>query len=36
MTNTEISDKDDGLELARRMAEEEEGVGRRPRVSPST
>ncbi len=31
MTKFEISDKDDGLELARKMAEEEEGVGRRPK-----
>ena len=31
MTNPEIDEKDDGLELARRMAEEEEGVGRKPK-----
>ena len=31
MSNTEKHDNDEGLELARRMAEEEEGVGRRPK-----
>ncbi|HSM73305.1 MAG TPA: TRAP transporter permease [Desulfobacterales bacterium] len=31
MSETEIKGKDEGLELARRMAEEEEGIGRRPR-----
>ena len=31
MSDTETIKKDEGLELARRMAEEEEGVGRRPR-----
>jgi TRAP transporter 4TM/12TM fusion protein len=30
MSMTEIDDRDDGLELAKRMAEEEEGIGRRP------
>jgi TRAP transporter 4TM/12TM fusion protein len=30
MSDHEIKDQDDGLELARRMAEEEEGIGRRP------
>jgi TRAP transporter 4TM/12TM fusion protein len=31
MIKTDIEDKEEGLELARRMAEEEEGIGRRPR-----
>jgi TRAP transporter 4TM/12TM fusion protein len=31
MTKNEIQEQDEGLELAKRMAEEEEGVGRRPR-----
>lgn len=31
MSMTEIDDRDDGLELAKRMAEEEEGIGRRPK-----
>lgn len=31
MSTNEISEKDDGLEIARRMAEEEEGIGRRPK-----
>ncbi len=30
MTKDEIQERDEGLELAKRMAEEEEGVGRRP------
>ena len=30
MSKIEISEQDDGLELAKRMAEEEEGIGRRP------
>ena len=30
MSNTEIEEIDDGLELARKMVEEEEGIGRRP------
>jgi len=30
MSNNETIEKDDGLELARRMAEEEEGIGRKP------
>jgi TRAP transporter 4TM/12TM fusion protein len=30
MSNTEIEEIDDGVELARKMAEEEEGIGRRP------
>ena len=30
MTKNEIKAQDEGLELAKRMAEEEEGVGRRP------
>ncbi len=30
MSNTEIEEIDDGLELARKMAEEEEGIGRQP------
>ena len=30
MSTTEIEEKDDGLEVAKRMAEEEEGIGRRP------
>jgi len=30
MSNNEMIEKDDGLELARRMAEEEEGIGRKP------
>src|SRR5210317_765282 len=30
MSNHEIQEKDEGIEIARRMAEEEEGVGRRP------
>jgi TRAP-type uncharacterized transport system fused permease subunit len=29
--DTEKEKKDDGLEIAKRMAEEEEGVGRRPK-----
>ena len=31
MTKNEIQEQDEGLELAKRMAEEEEGIGRRPR-----
>jgi TRAP transporter 4TM/12TM fusion protein len=31
MSNNEMIEKDDGLELARKMAEEEEGIGRKPR-----
>ena len=31
MSKHEVTDNDDGLELAKRMAEEEEGVGRRPK-----
>jgi TRAP-type uncharacterized transport system fused permease subunit len=31
MTDKIVNDQDDGLELARRMAEEEEGIGRRPK-----
>ncbi|MFY9704739.1 MAG: TRAP transporter permease [Desulfobacterales bacterium] len=31
MSEVEISDKDEGIELAKRMAEEEEGIGRRPK-----
>ena len=31
MTDPHINDIDDGLEVAKRMAEEEEGVGRRPK-----
>jgi TRAP transporter 4TM/12TM fusion protein len=31
MSNTEMQNNDEGIELARRMAEEEEGVGRRPK-----
>mgnify|MGYP000741853160 CR=1 FL=1 len=31
MSQHDIEERDDGLELAKRMAEEEEGVGRRPR-----
>ncbi len=31
MSNTEVEEIDDGLELARKMAEEEEGIGRKPR-----
>ncbi|MEA3437848.1 MAG: TRAP transporter fused permease subunit, partial [Thermodesulfobacteriota bacterium] len=30
MSNNEMIEKDDGLEVARRMAEEEEGIGRKP------
>jgi TRAP transporter 4TM/12TM fusion protein len=30
MTKNEIHERDEGLELAKRMAEEEEGIGRRP------
>ena len=30
MSNTEIQEIDDGLELARKMAEEEEGISRKP------
>ena len=30
MSNTEIQEIDDGVELARKMAEEEEGIGRQP------
>jgi TRAP transporter 4TM/12TM fusion protein len=30
MSKVEIDERDDGLELAKRMAEEEEGIGRRP------
>jgi TRAP transporter 4TM/12TM fusion protein len=30
MSTTDATEKDEGLELARRMAEEEEGIGRRP------
>ncbi|MFC1533211.1 TRAP transporter permease [Thermodesulfobacteriota bacterium] len=31
MTNTQNEEMNDGLELAKRMAEEEEGIGRRPK-----
>ncbi len=31
MSNMEETAKDEGLELAQRLAEEEEGVGRRPK-----
>jgi TRAP transporter 4TM/12TM fusion protein len=31
MSNHEIGEKDEGIEIARRMAEEEEGIGRKPR-----
>ncbi|MFZ0612872.1 MAG: hypothetical protein WAM73_11590 [Desulfobacterales bacterium] len=31
MSEGEISDKDEGIELAQRLAEEEEGIGRRPK-----
>ena len=31
MTETVVDERDDGLELARRMAEKEEGIGRRPK-----
>ena len=31
MSRIKIEEQDDGLELARRMAEEEEGIGRRPK-----
>jgi TRAP transporter 4TM/12TM fusion protein len=31
MTDNEVQEKDEGLDLARKLAEEEEGVGRRPR-----
>ncbi|MDM8552492.1 TRAP transporter permease [Desulfobacterales bacterium HSG2] len=31
MSENEINGKDDGLDLARRMAEEEEGIGRKPK-----
>ena len=31
MSNHDIQEKDEGLELARRMAEEEEGIARRPK-----
>jgi TRAP transporter 4TM/12TM fusion protein len=31
MSQHDIEDRDDGLELAKRMAEEEEGIGRRPK-----
>jgi TRAP transporter 4TM/12TM fusion protein len=31
MTKNEIQEQDEGLELAKRMAEEEEGIGRRPK-----
>jgi TRAP transporter 4TM/12TM fusion protein len=31
MSEVELSNRDEGLELAKRMAEEEEGIGRRPR-----
>ena len=31
MSNHEIEEKDEGIEIARRMAEEEEGIGRKPR-----
>jgi TRAP transporter 4TM/12TM fusion protein len=31
MTEKTVNEQDDGLEIARRMAEEEEGVGRRPK-----
>jgi len=33
MTKNEIQEQDEGLELAKRMAEEEEGIGRRPKGS---
>lgn len=32
MSKIEINEQDDGLELAKRMAEEEEGIGRRPKA----
>ena len=31
MSKFEVTDNDEGLELAKRMAEEEEGMGRRPK-----
>jgi TRAP transporter 4TM/12TM fusion protein len=31
MSESDIKERDEGLELAKRMAEEEEGIGRRPR-----
>ncbi|MDP4726016.1 MAG: hypothetical protein NWS07_01860, partial [Desulfobacterales bacterium] len=31
MSEVEIPEKDEGIELAKRMAEEEEGIGRRPK-----
>jgi TRAP transporter 4TM/12TM fusion protein len=31
MSDTQPKDQDDGIEIARRMAEEEEGIGRRPK-----
>ena len=31
MSNHEIEEKEEGIEIARRMAEEEEGIGRRPK-----
>ena len=34
MSNHEIQEKDEGSEIARRMAEEEEGIGRRPQGLP--
>jgi len=34
MSNHDIQEKDEGIEVARRMAEEEEGIGRRPQGLP--
>ena len=34
MSDHEIQEKDEGVEIARRMAEEEEGIGRRPKGFP--
>jgi len=34
MSNNEMIEKDDGLEVARRMAEEEEGIGLQNMSSP--
>ena len=31
MSNHEIEEKEEGIEIERRMAEEEEGIGRKPR-----
>jgi hypothetical protein len=35
MTEKTVNEQDDGVEIARRMAEEEEGVGRRPKDGPN-